>query len=186
MNGSQKDLTLGDFWTDDELREHAFWLQEAVRNDPLLLGIVEVDDTNGENKTKLVKALKASGSEVLFYLGDMLERYELKRPAHKPATPVYDRTVLDSMLLLAKDTVNELMAEGMSRDDAISEAARQWDPTLPTQRTDLAERLHAILQGKDGSSRRAKARRPEKKAPGIAPRGPRINSTAPFRRGRLL
>jgi hypothetical protein len=80
---------------------------DDVGDDALILSITAVDQSGGTDKAPLIAVLKQRGH---IYLADMLERYELKRPARrKPRTPIYTMTKTHTRYWLAKSCVESGM-----------------------------------------------------------------------------
>ena len=67
-------------------------------------------------------------NEVGVYLADLLERHELmpvhRRNRHRPGTPLYDLSIANSRLALAKKCVDTYRKNGMSLDHSVAKAAR--------------------------------------------------------------
>ena len=141
---------------DNDSEPFAFWLDRAVLKDPVFRGIVEVDRTDGKDKEQLIDALKASGSDVLFYLGDMLQRFDLVKKIKKgnSAFPAYNRSTTEVSLMLAAGDVKYRVSEGVDRDEAIALALNAVEHSI------TKERLIAFMDGRDGHTRKMNKSRP--------------------------
>ncbi|MHC2672754.1 hypothetical protein ACVI1J_004917 [Bradyrhizobium diazoefficiens] len=92
-------------------------------------------------------------------LADLIQIRDLKRPAHRPPTPAYDRTDVDAHLEWDETQVRQLQKNGgrvggarMALESAINKVA-------PDPRD--ASILRDYIAGKRGSTRRMKKRRPK-------------------------
>ena len=113
---------------------------------------IEAIDKRGD-KTPLLALLKSQhdlSPEVRFYLADLLERHELKKPPHRPRTPAYDRTAADAALELAVRRVRDYKSGGMGIERALERVSTEHSIPL--------EVLGNAYEGRRGSTNRAKRR----------------------------
>jgi hypothetical protein len=142
-------IPIGDraFWFEDEQRQRlAPWLNA-----------LEQIDRNGD-KGPLMEELRSERElplEVHHYLADLLDRYELKPPAHRHRAPAYDLTKSEARLMMLKDRVETFQKHGMNFNDAVDKVAEQWSMN--------AQILANFCQGKRGSSNRRKKREPPRR-----------------------
>jgi hypothetical protein len=137
------------------VRDRASWLD----NDQLelmgpLIEALEQLDKRGD-KAPLVALLKSDRElppDGRAFLADLIERYELRRPAHRQRAPAYDRTPAESRLAQAKESVQAYRTSGMSVKDALAKAAKEHSIGENT--------LVNSWSGRRGSSRRKKKRHP--------------------------
>lgn len=101
-------------WLDDEEREIIGPLIDAI---DLIY--------KRRDKKPLLALLRSQPDQRFAHLADLLENFELKKPAHRPKTPAYDRTNNTSRLLLAKEFVGNLRKSGMPLKDALAMAAKE-------------------------------------------------------------
>jgi hypothetical protein len=100
---------------------------DDVRTDPWL-DALEAFDNNGD-KAPLI-TLMMSGypmpASIVPYIGDLLDRYDFKRPPGAPRKPAYTLTATDVALNSADAAVDELMATGEWKlPDAVAQVAAQ-------------------------------------------------------------
>jgi hypothetical protein len=132
------------FWfTDDQLRRLGPWLDALDQFDRR---------RNMEPLKALLNRSPPIPPEVGPLLADLLERYELVRPNHKPRTPAYERTRAEARMMLAKERVDVwCKLAGMNNKDAVRDAAEFFS---------LKENaLENFCLGKNGGSSRMKMRR---------------------------
>jgi helix-turn-helix, Psq domain len=136
----------------------AYWLNDDQRRriGPWIDALEQIDKRG--DKGPLTALLKGSPvpNEVGVYLADLLERHELmpvhRRNRHRPGTPLYDLSIADSRLALAKESVDTYRKNGMSFDDSVAKAAKEY--SIPVNS------LENYCKGKRGSSNRKKKRLP--------------------------
>jgi hypothetical protein len=92
------------------------------------------------------------------HLADLMQMRDLKRPAHPPVTPAYDRTEVESDLEWDAQKVRQLQKNGGKLGGAPMTLESAVDKVAPDP--DKAAILKAHITGKRGSTRRMKARRP--------------------------
>jgi hypothetical protein len=142
----------------DAVVDRAFWLDDPDSGEPITpieaewITAIEAIDKRGDKKplVTMLKSQRDLSPEVRFYLADLIERYELKKPPHRPRTPAYDRTAADAMLLLGIQRVKELVTAGMAVKGALENASK--DHSIPL------ESLASAYYGRRGSTNRAKRR----------------------------
>jgi hypothetical protein len=135
----------------DRVVDRAFWLTADL--DPWV-DALEAIDKRGDKKP-LLDLLESDYDlppRARIFLADLIERYQLKLPPHRPRTPAYDMTDADAMLTIALADVRKYQARGMSVDDAVAAVAKGW--SIKHQNM-----LANFCAGKRGSSRRMKKRR---------------------------
>jgi hypothetical protein len=84
-------------------------------------------------------------------LADLLARYRLAPPAHRPATPAYELTYPQAELYWAHDTMRDYMSFGMKAELAAHKAAAKH----PAITEPALLRYH---KGRHGGARRHKAK----------------------------
>jgi hypothetical protein len=133
----------------------AYWLNDDQRQRicPWIDALEQIDKWGDKGPlTALLRGSEPVPNEVGVYLADLLERHELRRNRHRPRTPLYDWSTADSRLILAKESVDTYSENGMSFDDSVAMAAKEY--SIP----------HNVLEnyckGKRGSSNRKKKRLP--------------------------
>ncbi|MCK1586899.1 hypothetical protein [Bradyrhizobium sp. 169] len=92
-------------------------------------------------------------------LADLIQIRDLKRPAHRPLTPAYNRTDADAHLEWDALRVRRLQKDGGKVGGAPMTLESAVDKVAPDPRD--ASLLEAHMAGKHGSSRRMKKRRPK-------------------------
>jgi hypothetical protein len=133
--------------------DRAYWLDDDQRrrSGPWIDALEQVDKR--DDKGPLIALLKSQHELPCLarvYLADLIERYELTRPPHRPRTPAYDLSTAESRLTLAKEDVRAHQARGMSFKDAVETAAKDWSTG--------ENKLATFCAGRRGSSRRMKKR----------------------------
>jgi hypothetical protein len=128
----------------------AYWLSDDAqqRLGPWIDAIEQID-RHGK-KGPLMALLRSQLGEVGKYLADLIDRYELVPPKHRPRTPAYDRSKAEAKLGLAIETVR-IYCKSMPVKEAIAKAAEEFSLEENT--------LANAYQGRRGSSRRIKKRR---------------------------
>jgi hypothetical protein len=133
--------------------DRAFWLDDGrggVEGREWIEAL-EAIDVHGD-KSRLLELLQSDmplPHSSRRYLADLIARYELKRPRGGRATPAYDRSGSEAMLLLAKDAYHdERRRKGKTVEEAIAAVAQQFDLAPNVVRT--------AVEGRRGSSRRSK------------------------------
>jgi hypothetical protein len=133
--------------------DRAYWLDDDQRrcSGPWIDALEHVDKRGDKGPLiALLKSQRALPRLARVYLADLIERYELRRPAHRPRTPAYVLSNAESRLTLAKEHVRAHRASGMSYKDAVAAAAKDWS---------IGENMLATFcAGRRGSSRRMKKR----------------------------
>jgi hypothetical protein len=134
----------------DAVVDRGFWLDDDDPED--WIAALEAIDKRGDKRplVTLLKSQRDLSPRARFYLADLLDRFELKRPAHRPRTPAYDRTLAEAILLWGVQEARELVKAGMSVVDALDKAAKESSIPL--------EILSNAYEGKRGSTNRAKRR----------------------------
>jgi hypothetical protein len=132
------------YWLDDDQREH----------DGPWIDTLEHIDRNGDKEPllALLRSEREPSRDVRVYLADLLERFELARPRHRPRSPAYDKSDAETRLALAKEFVRNIRTSGMSFKDAVAIAANDWSIDENT--------LANYCYGRHGSSRRREKRHP--------------------------
>jgi hypothetical protein len=132
------------YWLDDDQREH----------DGPWIDALQHIDRNGDKEPllALLRSESEPSREVRVYLADLLERFELARPPHRPRSPAYDKSDAETRLTLAKEFVRNIRKSGMSFKDAVAIVANESSIDENT--------LANYCDGRRGSSRRRKKRRP--------------------------
>jgi hypothetical protein len=105
------------------------------------------------NKKPLIDMLKSNReipNEARIYLADLIDRYEFKRPNHRPRTPAYDRSRAELYLELGILKIKDRRSEGVSVDKAVARVSKELG--IPENI------LTTAYFGKRGSSRRTKRR----------------------------
>jgi hypothetical protein len=142
----------------DAVVDRAFWLADPDSGEPITpieeewITAIEAVDKRGD-KIPLVALLKSQSDlspEVRFYLADLLERNELKKPPHRPRTPAYDRTAADAALEWAVQRVRDYRSGGMGIERALERVSTEHSIPL--------EILGNAYEGKRGSTNRARRR----------------------------
>jgi hypothetical protein len=132
------------FWLDDDQRE---------RDGPWIDALEHID-RNGDKEPllALLRSEREPSRDVRVYLADLLERFELARPPHRPRNPAYDKSDAETMLALAKEFVRNLRKSGMSFKDAVAMVASDSSIEENT--------LANYCDGRRGASRRREKRHP--------------------------
>lgn len=134
------------------------WLQPGGPIQPWIDALQAIDHRG--NKEPLIKLLKSNEpipQNARWYLANLLERYQLKKPVGGRATPAYDRSDAEMYLAWAKTGYLESISAGLSPEEAFELAVRLYGVNSGTFRNYLA--------GKHSSSRRMKKRRPPNTQP---------------------
>ena len=138
------------------LSDRAFWLDPATLNGDLLHALLKIDHKN--DKSQLLTLLRSEDFKMTrterWYLADLLERHELKKPRGRPRSPAYERSSSEALLELGVMRANELRAENrkLKVRDALVLAAQDFS----ISETALA----AFYDGRRGDRRRKAKRRP--------------------------
>jgi hypothetical protein len=106
--------------------DRAFWL--ADNDSDKLITAIEAIHKRGD-KTPLVALLKSLhdlSPQVRLYRADLLKRYELKKPPHRPRTPDYDRTAADAALELAVQSVRDYKSGGIDIEGALERTSTAY------------------------------------------------------------
>ena len=107
-------------WLDDDQRR---------RIGPWIDALEQIDKWgNKEPLLALLRSEREQPHEVRVYFADLIERYELTSPAHRPRTPAYDLSNAKSHLEMAKENVRAYQDKsglGMSFKDAVAKAAEE-------------------------------------------------------------
>lgn len=137
----------------DALVDRAFWLGDNSSDIDQWVTALQAIDKRADKKPllNLLKSDRDLSKDVRLYLADLLERYELKKPKHRPPTPAYDRTDADAMLLTGVQRTRDYVNSGMSVKDALAKASKQ--SCIPL------ELLGNAYEGRRGSTRRMRTRR---------------------------
>jgi len=142
-----------------KLVDRAFWLE--LIDDPAYLPWYEA--LEAIDKARDVKAMRAAQRALCALLGgpipervgpllaDLLARYRLAPPAHRPATRAYELTYPQAELYWAHDTMRDYMSFGMKAELAAHKAAAKH-PAV----TEVA--LLRYHKGRHGGARRHKAK----------------------------
>jgi hypothetical protein len=133
------------------LSDRAFWIPLEV-SESLVEALAAFDKAHGGKDEAAKAAAKAALCSELrvkewplsgivgWYLADLLERYELKRPPHKPRTPLYDMSEADISLHLAYEAMLRLLRGYTSKGELAKNAA-------PKAAAEAAEESNAIYSG---------------------------------------
>jgi hypothetical protein len=73
----------------------------------------------------LLKSKSPLDSNMRFFLADLLQRHELKRPRGRQSVPAYDRSDKEAILHIAKDNIRR-RPKGMSLDEAIERVTQKF------------------------------------------------------------
>jgi hypothetical protein len=137
------------------------WSRRAFWSDRKLLELIgpwvdafeQVDRTGDkEPLLDLLTSGRQPPPEALFYFADLLRRYELTKPAHRPRAPAYDLTDIEAKLAHARSFVRAYQRSGMSFADAVAMAAKECS----VEEINLANHC----SGRRGASNRKKKRLP--------------------------
>jgi hypothetical protein len=135
----------GDVGKSRKLADSAFWLDERGITWALA---VEAIDKRGD-KAPLITLLWSDGTmppEARGFIADLLERYELKKKTRgRPRLPIYDRSLVEAILLIGIQRIKEYRERGISVSEAVELAAEEFrlDPN----------KLRDAYHGKRGASR---------------------------------
>jgi hypothetical protein len=135
--------------------DRAYWLDDDQREqDGPWINALQHIDRNGDKKPllALLRSDRQPSRSVCVYLADLLERFELGRPPHRPRSPAYERSDAETKLALAKEFVRNIRKSGMSFKDAVAIVANDWSLDENT--------LANYCDGRRGSSRRREKRHP--------------------------
>ena len=128
------------------------WLRRGGPIQPWIDALRKFDQC--ADKGPLLELLKSERSlpkEARWYLADLLQRYNLKRPRGWRTTPAYDRSQGEAKLIWADESVRGSIKKGENVDSAIELAARVYGVN--------SETLRLFRAGKHSSARRMKKRR---------------------------
>jgi hypothetical protein len=132
------------------LVDRAGWLDDP-RDEPWVNALEEIRHRG--NKDALIALLRSPNAELTpqarWFLADMLDRYDLKKPASRPRTPAYDRPPAEEKLFWGEKAVRE-RDRRVSVRAAISEAAITYGISESS--------LEAAYNERRGSTRRVKKR----------------------------
>jgi hypothetical protein len=96
------------------------------RTDSWLDALEAFDNGNKAPLIDLMKSGDAIPPAIVPHLGDLLERYDFKRPAGAPRKPSYEMSEIDVELSSADAAVNDLMATGQwTLEDAVAAIAKR-------------------------------------------------------------
>ena len=129
--------------------DRAQWIEDEHNRD--WYKAFEAIDKHGD-KIKLLNLLRSKSpldSNMRFFLADLLQRYELKRPRGRQSVPAYDRSDKEAILHIIKDNIRRRPKE-MSLDKAIEREAQNFDLGV--------ELVSNHYHGRRGSSLRLKKR----------------------------
>ncbi len=134
----------GDEWTG------LVWLHDLKVNAAWYRALVAIDDC--DDKQPLIKLLQSGESVppgIAFYIGDLLERYNLKRPNNRPRRPGYRLSPENIKLMVAVvEVYGRVHQDGAPLAETLKEIA---------VKTGLKEEtLTDAYNGKHGGLRRAK------------------------------
>jgi hypothetical protein len=102
----------------------AFWLNHNLLKYSKWIDAVEQLDKTGD-KEPLLALCRSQLDPVFLLLTDVLERYNLRAPQHRPKTPIYDRTSTQSRLFFAREAVRAHRAAGK-----VSKKLWGWLPNI--------------------------------------------------------
>ena len=118
--------------------------------DPWLDALVDFDAGDKSALVELMKSRYPLPDELRSHIGDLLDRWDFKRPPHKMRIPSYRMTTDELRMNSACAEVGDRLAAGLSLDDAIAEVAAGRGVNVTTLREYHAKRR--------GRHRREKAR----------------------------
>ena len=99
---------------------------EDVRIDPWLDALEAFDNGDKAPMIELMMSGYPLPKSIIPCIGDLLDRYDFKRPSGAPRKPAYTMTAVDVELNSADAAVDELMATGEWKlPDAVAEIAAQ-------------------------------------------------------------
>src|SRR5579862_4059471 len=104
--------------------DRAFWLGDDLSVEPWVTALEAIDKTG--DKMLLLDLLRSEcplPQTARLYLADLLERYDLKAPRHRPRTPAYDYTAVEAALLRGRERVRYFIENGMSFEAALTKAS---------------------------------------------------------------
>jgi hypothetical protein len=106
------------------------WVRGKPRKaiEEYLLWRKAVECADGGDVQSLIDLLRTDhvpGPEARVLIADLLSRYALKRPRHRPATPAYKTTLDEARMNDAAALVRYYREKGMSEDEAIQQALRE-------------------------------------------------------------
>src|SRR5262249_47821831 len=125
---------------------------------PWIDALMDIDFQGRGDKRRLLELLRSDTElppEARWYLADLIERYELKRPRGGQRTPAYQRSDTDAKLSRASKSLREYVAQGRKLADVMGKVADTWGVDAYT--------LRNYHEGKHASARRMKKRRPPTK-----------------------
>jgi hypothetical protein len=132
--------------------DRAFWLgKEDDPTDPINAWALAVEaiDQRGD-KSPLMKLLRSADPlppEGRAFIADLLDRHELKKKTlGRPRLPIYDRSLIEAVLLIGIQRIQEYREKGMDIENAVHFAAKEF--ALEPKKL-----LDAYI-GKRGASRR--------------------------------
>jgi hypothetical protein len=85
-----------------------------------------LEDFDAGDKSSLVNLMMSGDplpTELLSHIGDLLDRWDFRRPPHKMRLPSYRMTIDELKMSSARADVEDRLAAGLSLDDAIAEVA---------------------------------------------------------------
>jgi hypothetical protein len=117
-------------------------------DDPRVLPwVLALDAADHGDRAPLCALLRSSDdlpAAARWYIADLIERYQWRRPKHRPRTPVYEMSVAEATM-----------------DMAVRAVRAGADPTAVAEEFEFDEvKLGNALEGKRGDERRARKRRP--------------------------
>jgi hypothetical protein len=135
-----------------KLRDFAFWLTDPQQDDPALRAVEEADRTG--NPQSIIDFLR-SGQELTRWGGELIADYmdrNRKGKSGPKQTPVYARTLSETMLLLADEQLRyEIKESGTSLEDAAAVIAPLFQMSI--------EKLLLYHNQRLGSVRRLRTKR---------------------------
>jgi hypothetical protein len=101
--------------------DNAFWLDRfnLSHEEWALVDAIWHIDAHGD-KAPLLKLLRGTGKQRDYYLADLLERYELKRPRSRQRTPAYALTLRERVIAIARYAIRN-RPEGQTVAAAVEE-----------------------------------------------------------------
>lgn len=137
-----------------KVTDRGTWLDNNWFTDQWVDALEEIDKK--DDKKSLLALLRSNlelTPDARWFLADLLERYDLRRPNHSPRVPAYDRSPAESIIFNAKRRVKELVKEkGLKVSEALEKVAIEY--SLPTETLALA------YNDRRGSTRRLRRRLP--------------------------
>lgn len=138
-----------DPWFGADEKTGWLWVEDAKAN-AVWYDALTVIDRRGDKKPliKLLQSGQPVPSSVSFYIGDLLDRYELKQPKSRPSLPAYVRTPEQIKLVAAVIEVHRLVHQDeVPFEDALKRIATKSKLSKKT--------LRSAYFGRHGGLRRA-------------------------------